>query len=115
MATVSTERAMLMAVNIFKNRETIAPGCRLDDRVLIRDVVRDCGTMDEGPVIVVNFAAQGIECFWDKDNEVVHGDENDIEKTYYRWAMQLEEADDENGDPLPPAWKSRIAVVPKYR
>ena len=39
MATVSTERAMMMAVTIFKNRETIAPGCRLDDRVLmIEDV-----------------------------------------------------------------------------
>ena len=98
---------MMMAVSIFKNRETIAPGCRLDDRVLmIEDVEYETAAlMDEGPVIIVNFAAQGIECFWNKDNEVVHGDENDIEKTYYRWAMQLEEAEDENGDPLPPAWK----------
>jgi predicted lipid-binding transport protein (Tim44 family) len=103
MSTVCTERAMMMAVATFKQRETIAPGCRLDERVLmIEDVEYDTAAlMDEGPVLIVNFAAQGIECFWNKDNEVVHGDEDNIEKTYYRWAMQL----DTDVEEMPAQWK----------
>lgn len=104
-----TERAMVMAVQYFKQREQEAPGCRMDDRVLIVEDVEyeTAALMDDGqPVIIVNFAAQGIECFWNEKGEVVHGDETAIEKTYYRWAMQLDsDLEDEEGNPLPAEWK----------
>lgn len=76
----------ILSAQIEQNR---AAGLKLDTKILdIRDVdLVMAKIMEQGPVLILTFAAQQIMCAVDSKGKVVEGGEDKIELVYYVWAM----------------------------
>ena len=50
-------------------------------------------TMENSPMIVLQFSCQQINCVRNKEWDIVDGAEDDIQAVHYLWAMQLSPKD----------------------
>ena len=71
-------------------------------------------TLDNAPMIVLQFSCQQINCVRNKDGEIVEGAEDDIQSVHYLWAMQLEDVEHTHSDGrkyTAPTWQLREMVL----
>ena len=71
-------------------------------------------TLDNAPMIVLQFSCQQINCVRNKDGEIVEGAEDDIQSVHYLWAMQLEDVEYTHSDGrkyTAPTWQLREMVL----
>ena len=71
-------------------------------------------TMENSPMIVLQFSCQQINCVRNKDGEIVEGAEDDIQSVHYLWAMQLDDVEYTHEDGrkyTAPTWQLREMVL----
>lgn len=73
----------------------------------------DVKVLEGHPLVVVRFSVQQINCARDKFGNVTEGAPDDVQRVYYLWALQQEEAGlvDEAGKYWPPRWQLREMLV----
>ena len=73
----------------------------------------DLKMLDDNPVVVAQFTCQQINCTRDTHGNVVEGGEEDVQRIYYYWALQMEEQPyvGEDDRVHPPRWRLREMLI----
>lgn len=73
----------------------------------------DLKMLDDDPVVVAQFTCQQINCTRDTHGNVVEGGEEDVQRIYYYWALQMEDQPyvGEDDRVHPPRWRLREMLV----
>jgi mitochondrial import inner membrane translocase subunit TIM44 len=73
----------------------------------------DVKTLDDEPIVVVQFTCQQINCTRDTAGNVVEGGPDEVHRVYYYWALQQERSGyvGEDGAAHPPRWRLREMLI----
>lgn len=73
----------------------------------------DLKMLDDSPVVVVQFTCQQINCTRDTHGNVIEGGPEDVQRVYYYWALQQDEAGfvGVDGNIHPPRWYLREMLI----